>query len=69
MVCVVTYDQGLEEQLLTVRDVSELLNISTSSIYHWRLTGDGPPAIKIGSRLRFDPQQLRAWIASRSEPA
>ncbi len=65
-----TYYQELgEQQLLTVRDVADLLNVSSSAIYHWRLTGDGPPAITIGkNRLRFDPQQLRAWVASRAEP-
>ena len=62
------YYDSLGEQLLTVQDVAELLNISASAIYHWRMAGDGPPAIKINNAVRFDPQQLAAWIASRSEP-
>ena len=63
------YDQKITDQLLTVQDVAEILNVSSSAIYHWRLTGAGPPAIILGNnRVRFDPQQLRAWIVSRSEP-
>jgi len=63
-----TYNNAFEEQLLTVRDVAELLNVSASAVYHWRLTGVGPPAIKINNLVRFHPEQLRAWLASRSEP-
>jgi excisionase family DNA binding protein len=53
---------------ITVDDVSELLKLPVSSIYHLASgkTENPLPAVRIGRLLRFDPDAVRAWIAERT---
>ena len=49
--------------MLTVTQVSRMLNIKASTIYSW--VGLGKiPHVKIHGLIRFDPQDLRKWIDS-----
>lgn len=61
--------------ILLTPEASTHLHISESTLEKWRIRGDGPPFIRLGSRkvgyLRAD---LDEWLASRrrrstSEPA
>lgn len=51
--------------LLDIDQVAEYLNISKHTIYGWRQTGSGPPAIKIGGQLRYRIAELEAWLEER----
>jgi hypothetical protein len=41
------------------------LGISSRTLEKWRLTGDGPPYIKLGRRVVYDLQDLDAWAVAR----
>jgi excisionase family DNA binding protein len=64
--------------LLTEEEVAERLHVSLASIRRWRLERRGPQFIKVGSLVRYRPDDLESWLASlptggaqlaRSEPA
>lgn len=55
--------------LLTTEEVADLLRVSRATIYAWRADRTGPPAVIIGSRLRFRREDVDAWIAQHREPA
>jgi predicted DNA-binding transcriptional regulator AlpA len=51
--------------LMTENEVSKRLNVSVASLRRWRLLRRGPAFIKVGSLVRYSPDELEAWLASR----
>jgi len=49
--------------LLTIRDLSNQLQIKTSTLYAWAAQGKIPYR-KIHGLLRFDRQEIQEWLAS-----
>jgi excisionase family DNA binding protein len=60
---------GEAETLWTVKDVSNFLRVPVATIYQWRVRGEGPPAMRIGRHLRFDPESVRSWSRAKLEAA
>jgi excisionase family DNA binding protein len=54
------------ESMMTVRQVAELLGVHENWVYD-QAAGGGLPSYKIGGTRRFDPDELRAWIAEHRE--
>jgi excisionase family DNA binding protein len=54
-------------ELLTIQELAERLTVSVGCIRAWRLRGDGPPAIRVGAALRWDPDEVDEWLNSRRE--
>lgn len=50
--------------LLTEEDVAKQLHISVASLRRWRLERRGPQFIKVGSLVRYRPEELEAWLAA-----
>ena len=50
--------------LFTEDAVAEQLNISLASLRRWRLEKRGPRFIKVGSLVRYRPEDVEAWLAS-----
>ena len=48
--------------LMTEEDVSKRLNVSVASIRRWRLQSRGPLFIKVGSLVRYRPEDLESWL-------
>jgi predicted DNA-binding transcriptional regulator AlpA len=51
--------------LLTEEDVAKQLHISVASLRRWRLERRGPQFIKVGSLVRYRPEELEAWLGSQ----
>jgi len=49
--------------LLTIKDVSDWLNIKPSTLYLWAAQGK-IPCQKIHGLIRFDPEQIQHWLES-----
>jgi hypothetical protein len=64
---VVTFAGDGSSQLLTVGDVAALLNVSKSRLNKWRLSGDGPPYIKIGWTVRYSAAAVANYIAKQTK--
>lgn len=54
-------------ELLKIDQVATRLRVSVGCIRAWRLRGEGPPAIRIGTALRWDAAEVEAWLDSRRE--
>jgi hypothetical protein len=50
--------------LMTENEVSRRLNVSLASLRRWRLTKRGPAFVKVGSLVRYQPEDLEAWLDS-----
>jgi excisionase family DNA binding protein len=54
------------ESMMTVRQVAELLGVHENWVYDQAASGE-LPSYKIGGTRRFDPDELRSWIAERRQ--
>jgi predicted DNA-binding transcriptional regulator AlpA len=50
----------------TIQEVSEFLRVPIGTLYQWRYRRYGPRASKIGKHLRYDPAEVRAWLAGQA---
>ena len=50
--------------LLTEEEVAKRLHVSLASIRRWRLERRGPQFIKVGSLVKYRPEDLENWLAS-----
>jgi excisionase family DNA binding protein len=58
-------DSGLPGRKLSVQEAANFLGLSVSTLNKLRLTGTGPPYMKLGRRVLYDLHDLEAWAASR----
>ncbi len=52
-----------------VEDVANFLRVPVQTLYQWRKRDYGPPAARVGKHLRYDPAQVRAWLADMTRAA
>ena len=50
--------------LLTEDEVARQLRVSVASLRRWRLERRGPQFIKVGSLVRYRPEEIEAWLAA-----
>jgi predicted DNA-binding transcriptional regulator AlpA len=53
------------ESLLGEREVARHLAVSLATIRRMRLIGGGPRYLKIGSSVRYRPEDLRSYLDAR----
>lgn len=59
---------GEREQLLTIRQLAELLQVPISTIYRWRHVGEGPRGIRVSGRhVRYRLSDVEAFLQQRTE--
>ena len=57
----------MRPKLWTVKEVAEYLNLAVGSVYQL-LSQKRLPCVRLSARcVRFDPRQIEAWIAERTE--
>jgi excisionase family DNA binding protein len=61
-------DQHELEPLLDVDDLTRLLKLPRKSVYRL-VEEDDLPTLRVGRRLRFDPVEVREWLAARRNGA
>jgi excisionase family DNA binding protein len=49
-------------EFLTLNELSQVLGAPVSTLRHWRLTGYGPKAARIGRRVLYRRSDVEAWI-------
>lgn len=52
-------------RILNVTEAAERLSVSASYLNKLRVTGGGPPFIKIGARVAYDPADLSDWLLAQ----
>jgi excisionase family DNA binding protein len=53
------------DQLLTVEDLANYLDVPVATIYSWRYRHQGPPGFRVGRHLRFRWSDVERWIEDR----
>lgn len=56
---------GAFADMLDTPETANYLDVSEPTVNRWRGTGDGPPYVKIGSRVRYRRADLDAWLSER----
>jgi excisionase family DNA binding protein len=51
--------------LLSVAELADYLGVPVSTIHYWRGKEQGPPALKVGRRLRFRVVDVVCWLEER----
>lgn len=54
-------------ELLTIQDLARKFGVTVETIYDWRKRRYGPPAIKVGRRLFWDPADVQTWLDSNRD--
>ena len=55
----------MPERLMTIEEVAEFLQVKKNTIYK-KIQRGQIPYIKMGGLLRFDPQQIEAFVRSQT---
>ncbi|MFI9561901.1 helix-turn-helix transcriptional regulator [Streptomyces rishiriensis] len=64
----VTVAIRLPDKYLTPEDLVELFELpSVQTVYQWRRKHIGPRGFRVGRHVRYDPEDVRAWVKSRME--
>lgn len=56
---------GLPDRYLTPDDIADIFDVPLETVYQWRKKRTGPPGFRIGKHLRYDPSDVRAYVAQR----
>lgn len=54
-------------RLLSMQELSDWLQVPIKTLYDWRHKGEGPPTIRVGRHLRFDPADIADWLNARKQ--
>jgi predicted DNA-binding transcriptional regulator AlpA len=57
------------EALWTHNEVARYARMSDSQLYAMNRRGDGPPSVRFGKLRRYQPRDVRRWVAARVEDA
>ena len=52
-------------QYLTPDEAAIFLNMPVKTLEHWRARGEGPPFSPVGRHIRYDIDEVRAWMRGR----
>lgn len=50
------------ERLVAPEDLAELLSVTTGQLAQMRYLGTGPEYVKVGTRVRYSPSDVRTWL-------
>ena len=56
---------GMEKQLMTQAEVSNRLKVDPRTLGRWRSSGEGPRYVRLGRGVRYEADELEAWISDR----
>ena len=51
-----------EPDLLTITEAAELLRAPVATLRYWRHLGTGPRSFRLGRRVLYRSEDLRAWV-------
>lgn len=54
------------KKLLTEEEQAEAWNLAPKTLANQRSAGKGPPFIKLGRLVRYDPEVTAKWLADRT---
>lgn len=61
--------QNAEPELITEAEAADLLKARPATLKQWRHKRQGPKHYKLGGYVRYNRQDLLAWIAGQGKEA
>jgi excisionase family DNA binding protein len=58
-----TNNLGFGDRMLRASDVAELLDLPLQTVWKYARQGVIGGVVRVGRQIRFDPEELRTWIA------
>jgi integrase len=55
------------DPLWTAEEVALYLGVPIGTLYQWRYRRAGPRAYRVGRYLRYDPNDVRSWLATQTD--
>jgi excisionase family DNA binding protein len=56
------------EKLLNPKQLAEILNVKSGTVYSWISRGvDMPPSVRIGGSTRWQEKTVRVWIEKKEK--
>ena len=56
-----------EPELLTISEAAELVRAPVATLRYWRHLGRGPRSFRLGRRVLYRRDDLRAWIDTQHD--
>jgi len=56
-------------KLLTPEELSDMLQVPPRTLETWRYRGGGPPCVRVGRHVRYDPDAVRRWLTEQADTA
>jgi excisionase family DNA binding protein len=57
---------GSQPELLTITEAADLLRAPVATLRYWRHRNSGPRSFRLGRRVLYRRDDLRAWIDARA---
>jgi hypothetical protein len=58
---------NLDDRLLTLADLSEMLEVPIHTLHRWRQRGDGPAGCRVGKHVRYRRAAVEASLEGRAD--
>lgn len=55
-----------EDHLLTEVELADRIRVAVATLRRWRWSGGGPPFVRLGRCVRYDPAHVRAWLGAQT---
>lgn len=52
----------MAERMMRETEVADQFGVSRRTLQGWRWRGGGPPYVRIGAAVRYEPAEVRAWL-------
>ncbi|GAA4918736.1 helix-turn-helix transcriptional regulator [Streptomonospora salina] len=57
-----TTSAAADAHLWSVREAARFLSVPEKTLYQWRYLETGPPSHRVGRYVRYDPDEVHAWV-------
>lgn len=57
------------DELLTLREVADVVRVPVATLRYWRHLGTGPRSFRIGRSVRYWRTEVFSWLDSQSSAA
>jgi Helix-turn-helix domain len=57
------------DALWTTEELSEHIRVPVGTLKRWRRLGGGPPYLRLGRHVRYDPAAVREWLRAQGKEA
>jgi len=54
--------RSLPDRYLAPKELADVLGVPVQTLYLWRYKGEGPRGFRVGRHVRYDPDEVLAWI-------